>query len=85
MQLAQQVMDKAGRKSHQERKSLGPSRFSNKVNLEATTPFEVEEYNTPKNNTGNNCSSTERIAEIREKRKKDSGRDSIEILKSMKK
>jgi hypothetical protein len=50
MELAQQVIDKAGRKSHQERKSLGPSRFSSKINVEATSsPFEVQDYNTPKN------------------------------------
>ncbi len=53
MQLAQEVMEKAGRKSHQERKSLGPSRFSSKINLEDPEQFEVDDYNTPKNNVGN--------------------------------
>lgn len=77
MELAQQVIDKAGRKSHQERKSLGPSRFSSKINAQVTTPFEVQDYNTPKSHYVGKNQSTERITEIREKRKKDSGRDSI--------
>jgi hypothetical protein len=45
--LAQQVLDKAGRKSHQERKSLGP-RLSNKINLHGSNKFEVDNFNTPK-------------------------------------
>jgi hypothetical protein len=46
LDLAQQVISKNPRKSIQERMSLGQS----KVNLRDSSNFEVENYNTPKNN-----------------------------------
>ena len=83
LELASQVCQKASRKSQQERKSMGPQRVSMKVN-QGSVKFEAQNYNTPKNNE-NVGQTTEKVVEIKEKRLKDSSRDSIEILKSMRK
>jgi hypothetical protein len=77
------VLGKASRKSEQ-RRSLAANRPSTRL-LPGSNNFEVENFTTPKNNEPAKQDSTTRTEEMREKRKKDSSRDSIEILKSMRK
>lgn len=84
LELASQVCQKVSRKSQQERKSMGPMRVSSKVN-QGSVKFEAESYNTPKNYENVVGQTTEKVVDVKEKRLKDSSRDSIEILKSMRK
>jgi hypothetical protein len=79
MDLAQEVLGKAARRSEHKRPSIAPTRPS--ARLPGSNRFEVESFNTPKNHETSKPDPPRE--ELKEKRKKDSSRDSIEILKSM--
>lgn len=63
---------------------MGPPRVSVKVN-QGSVKIDNESFNTPRNHENVGGQFTERVLEAKEKRLKDSSRDSIEILKSMRK
>lgn len=81
MDLAQEVLGKAARRSEQQRASVAPNRPSVRPHANSNK-FEVESFNTPKTQEPKLASASAK-EELREKRKKDSSRDSIEILKSI--
>lgn len=83
MDLASEVLGKAARRSEHRRTSVAPARPSARL-LAGSNKFEVDGFNTPKNNEPARPDPPSK-EELREKRKKDSSRDSIEILKSMRK